>query len=175
MSMDPVSHAPRKGSKGINAGSYVQYTNGVSGAVLRLLEKDYAGKQRVYDGEMDIGCVEYDARGDMGRNLDRRTVEVTEASPWATVGEDCVVLSDGDWICLNWTFNNDSSVDICPTQAGGGVLSLTFDGADVPLVAGAFRINATAGVHDLRFEYSGAGSATLTRFPRSDGFIMIVR
>ena len=175
MSMDPVSHAPRKGSKGINAGSYVQYTNGVSGAVLRLLEKDYAGKQRVYDGEMDIGCVEYDARGDMGRNLDRRTVEVTEASPWATVGEDCVVLSDGDWICLNWTFNNDSSVDICPTLAGGGALSLTFDGADVPLVDGAFRINATAGVHDLRFEYSGAGSATLTRFPGSDGFIMIVR
>jgi hypothetical protein len=61
---------PLKGShNGIDKGSYYYYTNSMPAVVAEMLGVDFKKGQRVHNGEIDIGCGEYDSRSDLAYSL----------------------------------------------------------------------------------------------------------
>ena len=83
-------YRPLVGSPAINAGDQALLSNLTGDAAT-----DFAGGQRVYDGEVDIGAYEYDIRPAMSALLYKKA-SVTAAAPAARIVGETIVLSSGE-------------------------------------------------------------------------------
>ena len=144
-------------------------------------ETDVVGEARVQNGAIDIGAYEYDWKPDYGLALGRRVV-VADAS--AVVESDGVVtLSDGGELVAVWSMSPDGSAPSCmcaipATISGDGTLYVYLNGADEPAgtltASGSVRFDNENAVNHIVIRYSGTGSATLAKFRRETGSVIIL-
>ena len=166
---------PIKGShNGIDKGSYYYYTNGMPQVVAEILGVDFKKGQRVYNGEIDIGCGEYDPRSDWVYSLTRSDCCLADhVSPGVvSASSGGVEIPGGAEMTLTWTPPESSTsamgYSFKATVTGEAVLIVYRDGKEIARWSAedgeqSFGY-AAAGSHSLRFVCEGEGEATISRF-----------
>jgi hypothetical protein len=139
--------------------------------------RDFAGGQRIYNGRIDIGCGEYDARGDFGKALGAKksTLAIDVATPDVTTNAlGRIALPDGAGLKLALTLPLAGPVTIALDKTAG--VTVTLDGAEIAPGSGGFVFAGSPGEHIVTISYSGEGSAAITRISLpSRGTVMILR
>ena len=175
---------PQKGSIVINAANPAYVAN--IPAAFRDL--DLGRGQRVYDGVADVGCYEYDPRGDYTDALCAQdgAMEVTAATPMVIGAENSVsigtnqtlavtLLKNGDAATTAWAFyatvegsgtinvqggNPLYSGDTCAGGGGGGRIALTWsDSAGQQTYSPALAFNCAGSIGHVPCSNSGFGEA----------------
>ncbi len=170
-----VNCRPVKGShKGIDKGSYYYYTNGMPQVVAEILGVDFKKGQRVYNGEIDIGCGEYDPRSDLAFSLAHSDCfSVEKQSPGVVFGDSgSVEIPGGEELQAVWTPPEGVAAQLSysfkATVTGEAVLIVYRDGKEVARWGaedGAQSFGyASSGTHTLRFVCEGEGTATVSKF-----------
>lgn len=172
------------GSVCIDAGSNQLYTaNFPKGWEPDL---DFSGSPRFYNKRIDVGCCEYDWRGDFAKDLtDRpRQLVVTEASANVTeTDEKRVSLVDGTTLTAVFSTKLAGVQDysLKAEVTGAGTLTVTLpDGTEVTVTAAdgdkSIAFTSTAAKNEVSFAYEGAGNALLHDFvPPASGAFLLVR
>lgn len=167
MSVDSA-YTPVKGANsGIDRGSWEHYVDGASPRVLELLDKDYAGNPRLSNGQIDIGCGEYDWRVSYASALGSR-VTVSEVSPSAVeTASGGVRLTDGEFLSVRmknaqrgtYRFNIRSAV------SGTGTLTVRVNGVEVAVQRSGsevFTVELADPASDtVTFVHAGEGSSEI--------------
>jgi hypothetical protein len=139
--------------------------------------RDFAGGQRIYNGQIDIGCGEYDARGDFGKALGAKksALAIDVATPDVTTNAlGRIALPDGAGLKLALTLPLAGPVTIALDKTAG--VTVTLDGAEIAPGSGGFVFAGSPGEHIVTISYSGEGSAAITRISLpSRGTVMILR
>lgn len=166
---------PLKGShNGIDKGSYYYYTNGMPKVVAELLGVDFKKGQRVYNGEIDIGCGEYDPRSDWVYSLTRSDCCLADhVSPGVvSASSGGVEIPGGAEMTLTWTspesYTSAMGYSFKATVTGEAVLIVYRDGKEIARWSAedgerSFGY-AASGSHSLRFVCEGEGSASVSKF-----------
>ena len=172
-----------KGCAAIDAASRDAYLAGwdAAGIDRSLLGKDHFGGQRIYNGEIDAGCSEYDWRDDYTGIVGQRRLTVTSATEDVTAEDDRSSIKLVGDAALQLAWNCDDrrprlSCDV--TVSGTGCLELRMDGTPVSTAfAGktTLCLPATAPSHVLEFVFKGAGYATVGPFAMESGFLISIR
>ena len=148
--------------------------------------RDARGNQRVYNGFLDAGAVEYDWRGRFAARLGNRRITVAEASPeTVTNAVSGIDIRDGE-VSLEWPgarLSSGAQRRFTASVSGGGSLSVALNGETLATLAdGESRTfsfdGAVGGVDSLRFAYDpgeAGGCATLSSFFGGSGTMLIVR
>ena len=169
--LDAATYRPEIDSVLVDAGSNTYYTaqmESLPADIQALLDEDFAGGQRVYNGRVDIGAGEFDWRGGFAERLKhdaKYNLVVAGASPDVVTNAVAgVTVSDGDTVSLDWTFDRDGEISFSAVQSGEGSLSVTCDGSPVAVNPETGRGSAvvSAGAHRLEFSFSGSGSVAIS-------------
>lgn len=160
----------------VDRGNWALYEDAASGANLSFLQTDFAGGQRVYNnGKVDVGCGEYDWRGDFGAALGcRGEIAVVQSDPSVKIaGPRALSFAGGDGIALAWTWSD--AIDRSFTVAG--TATVTVDGVVATADDGVYTIpGEDGGTHDVRIvAASDADVVTISRFRRNSGMILLLR
>ncbi|MBQ6330403.1 MAG: hypothetical protein IJI35_15390 [Kiritimatiellae bacterium] len=139
--------------------------------------KDFAGGQRIYNGQIDIGPGEYDRRGDFTQALTKKPdqLAVDVATPdVVTNALGQVSLSNGDSLKLALTLPVGGILSFSLDNAEG--VTVTVDGAAVAAAGSTYSFQAEAGEHTVVIEYEGASQAAITEclLPRR-GMLLIIQ
>ena len=172
-----------EGSPAIDVGDRAAYLAGWDAAGINraFLGSDLYGVRRVYNGAIDVGCSEYDWRGNYTEAVSLRRLEVVEASEDVTVDDDSAIkLVDGASIQLNWNCVGGEGLYIgCNANViGAGMLTVMKDGVvvdEVELGASKFMWKATAENHVIKFVYKGEGEALIGSFENKNGLKIRIR
>ena len=169
---------PQTGSPVIDTG----LANGTNPAVG---EKDAMGGQRVYNGAVDVGAVEYDWRADYSVALgDRVTVE--SATPGVTLADGKLKLTDGETLTGTWsagTTDRKTNYSLAVAASGEGTLEGAFAAGDevrqsVSLTEGAetVKFRAQDAALSFGFGFAGEGYGLLSDFNGwVPGMLLLVR
>ena len=168
---------PSKGSPAVDAGVT---DRGFSG------ETDALGGQRVYNGTVDIGAVEYDWRGDYAKDIAKREVVVSAADPQVVEREGKVTLDPGATLTAEWTPSGTSArCDVKVSVTGTGALTVSVGGAAIGTVTAAdspktFNFGGAIGeTSKILFAYSQVeddeGCAVIEKIGLQKGFLLLVR
>ena len=131
--------------------------------------KDFKGGQRIYNGQIDIGCGEYDWRGVFGGKLNGKgRAEVTAASANVTTNTlDGVVLYGGDSVEVGYMVAS-ATAHACTFKvavSGEGSVTARFgDAVLVPDASGTYTFSGATGVNRVTILFEGAGSAVVSSF-----------
>lgn len=149
-------------------------------------DSDLDGSQRIYNGTVDVGCREYDWRGDFARMLSPSIVTVDSASPSVTVSAESALRLSGDGSSLGLRridpCHGVGSCTFSVKVAGSGTLSVFRDGAEdawAEAVEGdgetvlSFRLAEP--LERLSFSFAGEGHAEISKFVRRAGTVIAVR
>ena len=130
-------------------------------------ELDIAGVQRVMNGGIDVGCYEYDWRGDYASGIAHRhtdSLAVGAVSSGVKMNDGTVTLSDGDFIEVDWTHaaHTDGKYVLDLVLAGTGALRIYLGGELLRTITAGGRISfqSAADVDKLRFEYASDNSGS---------------
>lgn len=150
-------------------------------AVKLMADMDLDRNQRIYNGTVDIGCYEYDWRGEYAKDLGHKAITaVTVASPEVRENADGKVeLADGARLVFKWPGKGSprmAEFDI----SGGGELTVTETGKDPVTYTAAspkktYEVESSQPDTELAFSFSGDGVATIGRCYGCGGLTLIVR
>ena len=147
-------------------------------------EKDALGGQRIYNGALDIGAVEYDWRKDFARMLGGGMASVNAASSSVvTSAVNSVTIRSGE---LDMTLTNDTGRKVdysIPVEvSGAGTLTVSNNGEPIAVLAASDGATVLAfknslAENNLTFLYEGSDAgATIGKFGIcSHGFTVILR
>ena len=149
------------------------------------LDSDLSGGQRVYNGTLDIGCYEYDWRGDYAKDLSsKRGLQVTAAGANVVETEEKAVRvsADNDLTAL-WTSREPvlRDYEMKAQVSGAGTLTVKLNGIVLATVTAADELKTLAFKNDLtantvEFTFAGEGYADLSGFTRTgNGILLLVR
>lgn len=149
----------------------------------QLHGRDALGHQRIWNGTVDIGAVEYDWRGDftaaLGGGQSGVSLQVTEASPDVLLVNGSLQLMGGASLTCAWSGLRPNSIRSFAAQvAGSGTLSVGLNGE--PLMSleaadtGLKKYRAAGTEDELAFAYDGIDFASIGLFRCNPGFMMIV-
>ena len=165
------NYRPVAGSANIDAGANFAFSGDPA-------ETDIHGTQRVYNGTVDVGAVEFDWRPQYKADLGgSRRLEVTAASSNALHTASGVQLSDAQsleavWRCVGSTGSCEWEV----LQDGAGTLWLSVNGgAEEPVAPGIIRKRLAGGDNVFAFRFEGAGAAYLKSFNDANGTMLLFR
>ena len=177
-----ADYAPLKGNVAIDAGRFGDYaTNGWKEAIFAAEGgKDVLGGQRVYNGQIDLGAVEYDWRGDYAKDLGRR-ITVTDAAPGVVETEEGAVRVSADApLTLVWAprAKAGTKLHFDVSVTGTGSLAVTLDGEPLAVCTEGpqtvdFESNGQP--RTMVFTFTGDGAADLSRFKSDAGALLLVR
>ena len=147
-----------------------------------FMDGDLNGSQRVYNGRIDCGAVEYDWRGDYTDIVGKRRLEVVQATENVELnGDEMLKLVDGAKLVIDWNSSN-GGVGLrmkCGTFVSGtGMLSVCMDGDTIAeVIEGESSVTwkSTKDSHVLVFSYSGEGEAIVGPFENKNGFKVRIR
>ena len=125
---------------------------------------DLDGGQRVYNGKMDIGCLECDWRPVYSADIDARRFSATNASPCVVHGEGGVFLPAGGTLEGTWTWNGINNMAMNVSVTGGGTLTVCRNGETVAaLTSGdgpvALKTASVSASDTWSFAYTATGDA----------------
>ena len=151
-------------------------------------DEDLEDGQRIYNGTIDIGCFEFDWRGDFARALGRsRSLVVSAASPSVTTNAAGGLLLPGDGAALAATWTNRSAphgaeYSFAAQVTGDATLSICRDGDSEPWAtldassgAATLSFRSDAATNELSFVLSGDGAAVLGGFSKRNGAVLLMR
>ena len=162
--MRPVADA----AKSIDMGNIAYYTYPAGWE--HEMGKDLMGGQRIYNGQIDIGCGEYDWRGVYGGKLNAKgRAEVAAASANVTTNTlDGVVLTGGDSVEVEYTVASGSTAHTCTFKVAvtgeGTVTARCGDALLVPDASGTYTFSGTPGANLVTVSFEGEGSAVVSAF-----------
>ena len=174
-------YAPIRGScEALDNGDESQLSHSFGSGSSARLTVDALGHQRIWNGAVDIGAVEYDWRGDYAAALGGAGMTVTEASPSVKLESGKVRLVDGSGLKVMWEGPRAGSKrKYTALVSGAGELDVTLD--DEPLAtvtaanSGVQKYRAPGTTDELAFAYEGAGSALLGDFLCNPGLVIFIR
>lgn len=146
-------------------------------------EADYFGGQRIYGGQIDIGCGEYDMRTDFGKALGRSSI-ITVASASSGVkiadgGKDVLVPGgENVTVSVDATRKRPEYEVEFEVAAEDAVLTVYMDGKYWTRVESGrqvLKFTGNASVRKLTFSCTGTGHATIGSFRGTDGLILLFR
>ena len=180
INVDAATRRPVEGDLAIDAGNVAYYT--YPAGFEHEMGKDFKGGQRVYNGRIDIGCGEYDWRGEFSAKIGehcRATVAAASANV-TTNTLDGIVLGGGDSVDVDYTIEDPSKKGKCSFQvvvSGEGAATVTFgDKILLPDGAGRYEFKNAAGANRITISFEGAGSAVVSGFSGPQvGLNIIVR
>lgn len=167
-----------KTSVAVDFGSYAHYESAVE-SVANYAKTDVLGRERVANGVIDAGAVEYDWRADYARDLGRmKWLSVDAASGAVTeTSAGSVRLVDGASIALTFTVddvNGESFVWVPFTKNGQGTLEALLDGQALEMQENGFFVPAAAAKMSVVLSYAGDGYADISRMRRRCRMVLIV-
>ena len=130
------------------------------------------GTQRVFNGVPDIGCYEYDVRGELKEVLRCRRIEVIRADPGVTKAETGLEISSG-MLVVRWTPGEDRRLTFALDNIGIGTLRAFANGE--PLTGNTIRSSDPV---EIAFSFVPAAAGDfvrLGRFSDSNGLVLIFR
>ena len=171
-------YRPLAGSPVINAGDQTLLASLAGDATT-----DYAGIQRVYDGEVDIGAYEYDIRPAMAALL-YKNATVTAAAPAARIVGGTISLPSGE-VTATFAFPSTARFLVPVQVTGTGTFSIYVGNAAVPIAtatsasgATELKLSVPAG-ETARFVYepgaNDTGAAILGALANASGMTVIFR
>ena len=151
-----------------------------------LGDRDALGGQRVYNGKVDIGAVEYDWRGDYAKDIAKREVVVTAADSQVIEREGKVTLDPGASLTAEWTPVGESArCDVKASVTGTGTLTVSVDGTAIGTATVAdspktFNFAGAIGeTSKIVFSYSqeedDEGCAVIEKIGSQQGLLLLVR
>ncbi len=168
VSIDSQTKRPVAGeTKAIDKGNVAYYTYPAGWE--HEMGKDFKGGQRIYNGQIDIGCGEFDWRGVYGGKLNANgRAEVAAASANVTTNTlDGVVLYGGDSVEVEYTVAS-ATAHACTFKvvvSGEGSVTARFgDEVLVPDASGTYTFSGATGVNRVTILFEGAGSAVVSSF-----------
>ena len=181
MGLDENGRPTSRTSAAVDAGSNEAYA-----FLANAGDKDFDGNQRVYNGTIDLGCYEFDWRGDFAKALGSASLSVTEAAPAVALnaGGGLLLPGDGATLAAEWRDAGTRVKEYRFTAqvSGPGTLSIFRDGAEEAWETVAAENGATtlsfksgAATNSLSFAFSGEGSAVLSGFSKIGGTAVILR
>jgi hypothetical protein len=143
----------------VDAGSRELYDRYFSAKWVQFKDIDLKGGQRIYNAKIDVGCGEYDWRGDFASMLGTKAA-ITEMGENVTVDSASdIVVPEGDTIALSM-----------PPRSSGRTtkyeLTYTPDGGEATVVT---EVSSEA------FFYTLAGPCTVQSLTRSGSFTITIR
>ena len=165
---------PAAGSLAIDAGR-TDYFEKIAAA---YRDVDAFGGQRVYNGAVDVGCGEYDWRGDFAKTLAKKGVAVEVATANVTTNlEAGVDVPAGESLKLKLVLKTDGKVSFKVVAEDGAVAAVTVGGEPVtPGEGGKVEFEALAGETEVEIAVTGEGQATVSDviLPKR-GVLLLVR
>ena len=171
------NYAPRRGSPLIDRGNAEYYEPLPDDVMAAMLKTDFAGKQRVYNGKIDIGAFEYDWRDDFARALGSSHVAVVSADEAVvTNSTGGVTVPAGASLGLVWSFSCDGRCEFNVAAVDGGTVSVLLDGVEMVPVDGIYSFVGTAGSQAaISISCEGEGYAVASAFHLCKGLVFTVR
>lgn len=175
---------PVKGSPVIDVGCREHYLDGWAAAGLdsAFLRGDIYGGQRIYNGKMDVGAVEYDWRGDYTGAIAKRRLEVVKASENVEAAEaGKLKLVGGTKLVIDWDSANGGvglRMACAASVTGPGTLTVSMDGETIATVMdgeSSVAWKSTKDSHVFEFSYSGEGEALIGPFENRNGLRIRLR
>lgn len=163
--VDPAMLRPIRGQSDLMIDAGKNAYHFYPAAWMQELGSDVAGGQRVYNGKIDIGCGEYDWRGDFTEQLAAKGVSIEAASANVTTNElNGLVLSGGDTLKLTLVCKADgrASLRVVSSDAGGGNVAVKVGETEAPGFDGLYAFDVSAGETVVEISFSGTGTATLS-------------
>ena len=143
----------------VDAGSKALYDANFPSKWVQFKEGDLRGGQRIYNAQIDVGCGEYDWRGDFASMLGTKAA-ISEMGENVTVdGASDIVVPEGDSIALSMPPRS-------PGRTTKYELTYTPDGGEATVVT---EVSSEA------FFYTLAGPCTVQSLTRSGSFTIIIR
>lgn len=167
----------------IDFGDSQYYLNRFPSAYVGERLKDFLGGQRFYCGNIDVGAVEYDPRGDFSKTLGTRISVMAATSNVYDNVSSVRLAGDGAALALDWKSQGGRSwqFEMGLEVSGSGTLTVYRNGADEPFATlteadGRSRVCFESdGTSDsLRFVFSGEGHADLSDFKRIAGTVIMI-
>jgi len=170
-------YKPLEGSIAIDTGDMSWLNTAKFGDVSNV--RDFVGIQRVYNGQVDLGCHELDMRPKYRDDLKHYKIAVAEASPLVYETEDRHVrLENGTSLVIKWPGSGSTYVAYFDKEGSGTLTVTNEDGVIVGRSSAEgegqnFRIKASGDDTELTFTYEGEGGATLMPFYTDGGALII--
>ena len=175
--IDLATRRPIRGKSDLLIDTGVAADHVYPSAFASELGKDVTGGQRIYNQKIDIGCGEYDWRGDFTAQLGAKGVAVEAASANVTTNDlNGLVLFDGDALKLKLTTKTDGKASLKAVVAGVATLSVKVGETEVPGDDGLYAFDVSAGETVVEVSLSGTGTATLSdvTIPKT-GMMLLLR
>ena len=165
---------PAAGSIAIDAGR-MDYFERIAA---EYRDKDAFGGQRVYNGAVDVGCGEYDWRGDFAKALAAKNVEVTAAGEHvATNAVAGLDVAAGQSLKLKLSLGTGGPVSFALATEDAASVSVFVDGRQLSVAeAGIVSFEAEEGEHTLEIVCSADAAATVSGFtlPMKGGILIVL-
>ena len=141
----------------------------------------YPEGQRIYNGAVDAGCFEHDARPDFSADLGASMTVAAATSNVVETSASAVRIGDGQSVVVTWGGPADSLRGReFRFNVSGGVLTVRLNGVDVATFAadGRWCWDAASADDEITFSFSASeagGHADLLKAASTPGFLLIVR
>ena len=171
-------YAPQPGSPLVdrgNGGYYDAFPVAVADAYSKA---DLSGGQRIYNGAVDIGALEYDWRDDFASRISKRNLTVVEANPGVvTNGSEAVSIPPECSVTIDWDLLESGPYSFRVAATGAGVTVLRDGVAMSGDADGIYRFGhegERTATH-IVISCDGSSSAVIYAFRNQKGFILSFR
>lgn len=133
---------------------------------VQFKDLDFADGQRIYNGKIDVGCGEYDWRGDFAKKLSKRGVAVEVASADVTTNEVAGVdLANGETLTVKCTLKAVGKVSFKVVPDGEGAAKVMLGETQLFPVGNVYTFDGALGENaGVTITYAGDGKATVSGF-----------
>lgn len=155
----------------VDAGSRELYDKYFPSEWAQFKDMDIAGGQRIYNAKIDVGCGEYDWRGDYASKVNSK-VEVASADPDTVLVEQGIDIKAGDTLRLRVKLHAGGTVSL--NISGGATVMV--DGAEIEGVAGVYAFGGEKGaVCEIAVSAGEAGAVLSSVSLPKHGTVVVVR
>ena len=171
-------YAPQPGSPLVDRGNGGYYDAFPAAVADAYSKADLSGGQRIYNGAVDIGALEYDWRGDFASRISKRNLTVVEANPGVvTNGTAAISIPSECSVTIDWDLLESGSYSFRVAATGAGVTVLRDGVAMSGDADGIYRFGheGERATTQIVISCDNSSSAVIDSFRTNRGFILSFR